>query len=82
MFLGHVLHETDDPVRALAEARRVARLRVAVLEWPYQDEEQGPPLAHRLQPEQIRAFALDAGLTSVESLLLSHMALYSMTIQD
>ena len=82
VFLGHVLHETDDPVRALSEARRVARLRVAVLEWPYQDEQQGPPLAHRLRPEQIKAFAWDAGLTSVVSLPLSHMALYSMTVSS
>ena len=34
-MLGHVLHETDDPVAALVEARRAARLRVVVLEWPY-----------------------------------------------
>jgi len=48
VFLGHVLHETDDPLAALSEARRVARVRVAILEWPYRNEQQGPPLHHRL----------------------------------
>lgn len=80
VFLGHVLHETDDPVRALSEARRVARLRVAVFEWPYQDEAQGPPLVHRLKPEQIETFAQAAGLMTVENLPLSHMALYRMNV--
>ena len=43
VFFGHVLHETDDPVRALGEARRVARKRIVILEWPYRPEEMGPP---------------------------------------
>lgn len=29
VFLGHVLHEADDPLTALQEARRVTRQRVA-----------------------------------------------------
>ncbi|MCD4671936.1 MAG: class I SAM-dependent methyltransferase [Anaerolineaceae bacterium] len=32
VFLGHVLHETDVPLQALKEARRVGRKRTAVLE--------------------------------------------------
>jgi ubiquinone/menaquinone biosynthesis C-methylase UbiE len=51
VFLGHVLHEADDHRRALSEARRVGRIRVSVLEWPYRREEQGPPFEHRLRPE-------------------------------
>ena len=35
VFLGVVLHETDAPPKVLQEARRVARLSVVVLEWPY-----------------------------------------------
>src|SRR5512135_3338113 len=38
VFLGHVLHEADNFVTALQGARRVARMRVAVLEWPYREE--------------------------------------------
>jgi ubiquinone/menaquinone biosynthesis C-methylase UbiE len=79
VFLGHVLHETDRPADALSEARRVARLRVAILEWPYQEEEHGPPLAHRLEPSAILALAKAAGFRAVERLTLSHMDLYRFT---
>jgi ubiquinone/menaquinone biosynthesis C-methylase UbiE len=78
VFLGHVLHETDDPLAALKEARRVARLRVAVLEWPYREEDRGPPLAHRLQPARVVALSKEAGFTTVERIVLSHMDLYRL----
>lgn len=76
VFLGHVLHETDDAVRALSEARRVATWRVAVLEWPYLDEEKGPPLAHRLSPERVAELAKAAGFAGVRQPPLGHMALF------
>lgn len=76
VYLGHVLHEVPDPIRALTEARRVARMRVAVLEWPYRDEEHGPPLEHRLRDEAIQGFARDAGFTHSEHHALAHMSLY------
>lgn len=78
-FLGHVLHEVSDPVHTLTEARRVARVRVAVLEWPYLAEEHGPPLDHRLRDAAVVAFARDAGFQHVEQLPLAHMALYRLT---
>jgi len=77
VFLGHVLHETDNLLRALEQARRVARVRVVVLEWPYRDEEFGPPLADRLKSEEIGDLARKAGLREMESLPLSHMDLYT-----
>ena len=48
VFLGLVLHESDDPLKAIQEAHRVARQRVGILEWPYEEAVFGPPLAHRL----------------------------------
>lgn len=78
LVLGHVLHETDDPAAALAEARRAARLRVCVLEWPYVNEDKGPPLAHRLKPSEIEALARRAGFSAVERTDLSHMQLYRL----
>ncbi len=75
-MLSHVLHETDDPAAALGEARRVARLRVCVLEWPYADEQRGPPISHRLRPSEIEAFARQAGFSEVRRIDLSHMQLY------
>ena len=76
VFLGHVLHETDNPEAALREARRTASKRVAVLEWPYRAEENGPPLAHRLSPDRIFLLAATAGLASLRRIELSHMDLY------
>jgi ubiquinone/menaquinone biosynthesis C-methylase UbiE len=79
VFLGHVLHETDDRRLALEEARRVARLRVAILEWPWVQEEQGPPLGHRLQPKEIMSLANGAGFREITPIPLSHMHLYLLT---
>jgi ubiquinone/menaquinone biosynthesis C-methylase UbiE len=76
VFLGHVLHETDNPLRALEEARRVSGVRVAVLEWPYRTEDVGPPIEHRLKSEEIEGLARTAGLRCVEKLELPHADLY------
>ena len=75
-MLSHVLHETDDPAAALAEARRVTRLRVCVLEWPYADEDRGPPISHRLRPSEVEALARRAGFSDVRRTELQHLQLY------
>jgi ubiquinone/menaquinone biosynthesis C-methylase UbiE len=80
VFLGHVLHEADDPLATLQEARRVMRQRVAILEWPYRDEPHGPPLAHRLSPATVADLAARAGFQSVEALQLEHMDFYRLTL--
>ena len=77
-FLGHVLHEADDLVQALKEARRIATMRVVVLEWLYLQEEQGPPLHHRLEPTQVVEMGQRAEFGCVEHLRLTHMDLYRM----
>jgi ubiquinone/menaquinone biosynthesis C-methylase UbiE len=78
-FLGHVLHETDDPLRALNEARRVACRRVVILEWPYREEPHGPPLEHRLQPQAVEDLAGRAGFGRPERIQLRHMDAYRLT---
>jgi ubiquinone/menaquinone biosynthesis C-methylase UbiE len=78
VFLGHVLHETDDPLKALCEARRVARERVVILEWPYRREQQGPPLHHRLPADKIEGLVKAAGYSSTERLELEHMELFRL----
>jgi ubiquinone/menaquinone biosynthesis C-methylase UbiE len=78
VFLGHVLHEADDPLAALREARRVARQGVAVLEWPYIEEAHGPQLAHRLKPETVHALAEQSGFEHIDLHILTHMSLYCM----
>ena len=75
VFLGHVLHETDQPLQALKEARRVSRRRVAVYEWPYLEEPIGPPLAHRISPVRVETLAREAGYSSIEQFQLDHMVM-------
>jgi ubiquinone/menaquinone biosynthesis C-methylase UbiE len=80
VFLGHLLHETDRPLVALEEARRVARMRVAVLEWPYVEEEHGPPLSHRLAPDAIADLGRRAGFANCERVELRHMDFYRLGV--
>jgi ubiquinone/menaquinone biosynthesis C-methylase UbiE len=79
IFLGHVLHESDDLLKALTESKRCAKQRVVVLEWPYKEEEQGPPLHHRLRPEDVVLAAAKAGSPRTEILQLNHMVLFRIT---
>jgi ubiquinone/menaquinone biosynthesis C-methylase UbiE len=76
VFLGHLLHETDDPVAALSEARRVCAMRVAILEWPFRDEEFGPPLGERMQKAAIEAGLTASGLTAWKRIRLRYGDLY------
>jgi len=78
VFLGLVFHETDDALKAIQEARRVSRQRVAILEWPYRQEEFGPPLAHRLKPEEVSALAHKAGCGDIDIVYLSNTVLYRL----
>jgi ubiquinone/menaquinone biosynthesis C-methylase UbiE len=79
VFLGHVLHETDSQLDALREARRVARQRVTVLEWPYQLQAYGPPLRCRLRPQAVEQMAAEAGYGSVETIRLNPLDFYRLT---
>jgi len=80
VFFGLVLHESDEPLKVLQEAHRVARQRVCILEWPYQEEEVGPPLAHRLNPVDIAQWVDQAGYTCLEKMTLNQLNLYRLTI--
>jgi hypothetical protein len=51
---------------------------VAILEWPYRREQQGPPLHHRLSPRKIEGLAQTAGYSSIEILKMKHMDLYRL----
>lgn len=79
-FMGMVLHETEDPDRALAEARRVARNLVAVLEWPPAMPTDPPPPARRFDYEEIDRMGRRTGFRSISLLPLADMVLYRMTV--
>jgi ubiquinone/menaquinone biosynthesis C-methylase UbiE len=77
-FFGVVFHEVDDYVKTLREAFRVARGSAFILEWPYRQEEAGPPIEHRLKEESIRAFAQSAGYKGVEIVTFNALVLYRL----
>ena len=76
VFMGLLFHETDDHLLAIREAARVARTRVAILEWPYQLQEIGPGLDERLTEQQITSFASQAGLVAKDIVHLKALVLY------
>jgi hypothetical protein len=57
----------------------VARHRVAVLEWPYREEAEGPPRTHRLEPETIARYVREAGFLACEEKPLLRTVLYLLT---
>lgn len=80
VFLGLVLHESDETLKALKETRRVARKRVGLLEWPYREQPFGPPLAHRLNPEELAGLFQAAGFRIWKKADLSDTVLYILEV--
>ncbi len=78
--MGLVLHETDDLLKSLQEARRVASQRVAVLEWPYRVEDFGPGLEERIPPEMMASLSKQAGFVELETFPLEKLVLYVMQV--
>jgi ubiquinone/menaquinone biosynthesis C-methylase UbiE len=79
VFLGLLLHESDDPLKVLQETRRVSRRRVCILEWLYIEAEFGPPLAHRMNPTSLAELSEKTGFLKMETLPLSHLVFYRLT---
>jgi ubiquinone/menaquinone biosynthesis C-methylase UbiE len=78
VFLGLVLHESDNVLQTLKEARRVARQQVCILEWPYLDQSFGPPLVDRLNPQSLAGFFHEAGFRKWILTELSNTVLYRL----
>jgi ubiquinone/menaquinone biosynthesis C-methylase UbiE len=76
VFMGLLLHETDDILAALREAHRVVNQRLAILEWPDEEQSYGPPLEHRLSFDKISSVARQAGFTEVRHLRLENLTLF------
>ncbi|MGD0878122.1 MAG: class I SAM-dependent methyltransferase [Anaerolineales bacterium] len=78
VFLGLVLHESDEPLKTLQEARRVARQWVGILEWPYKEGVFGPPLADRFNPDNLVDMFQKAGFKRWKLTELSNTVFYSL----
>jgi ubiquinone/menaquinone biosynthesis C-methylase UbiE len=76
VFMGFLLHETDNLQMALSEAYRVGKKRLAILEWPFQEQTFGPPLDHRIESEKIFSAARMAGFNFTKSIQLESLILY------
>jgi ubiquinone/menaquinone biosynthesis C-methylase UbiE len=79
-FLGHVLHESEEPLEVLKEALRVSRRRASVLEWPHREEAEGPPKAHRLRSEEVLDYAAEAGFQRSREIRLKHMVVFLLDL--
>jgi ubiquinone/menaquinone biosynthesis C-methylase UbiE len=77
-FMGLVLHETDDPLKALQEASRVSKSRLVVLEWPYVQEDAGPGIEERFRPEELQIFGKQAGFARITAIPLKKLVLYRL----
>jgi ubiquinone/menaquinone biosynthesis C-methylase UbiE len=80
VFLGLVLHESDEVLNTLKEALRAARKRVCILEWPYRDQPFGPPLTHRLNPEDLANLFQKAGFRNWKKTDFSNTVLYCLDV--
>jgi ubiquinone/menaquinone biosynthesis C-methylase UbiE len=77
-FMGLVLHETDDLLKALQEAYRVSKNRVMLLEWPYAQQDYGPGIEERLRPEYIDTLSRQVGFERIEMIPLKVLVLYRL----
>jgi hypothetical protein len=78
--MGLLLHESDEQLQVLSEARRVARKRVAILEWAFREEDFGAPLLFRLDPGSLVELAKESGFSQLEEIPLSKLVFYRLTI--
>lgn len=68
-LIAMVLHHAEDPVGILRSVARLlpqGALAVVAEFHPNGPGEQGPPLEHRIDPEQIRAWCESVGLAAVD----------------
>ncbi len=81
VFLGVVLHESDDVLKTLQQVLRVARKRVCILEWPYRDQPFGPPASHRLNPEDLAGYFKKAGFQNWKMADLTNTVIYCLEVE-
>lgn len=81
VFAGFVLHEVEDKVTALREWKRLSRRTVAVMDWPFREEDIGPPRRRRLERVEVVGFGQEAGLSEPDVWETDDWLLYTWTIR-
>jgi ubiquinone/menaquinone biosynthesis C-methylase UbiE len=81
IFAAFVLHEVPDQVAALKEWKRLCRRTVAVMEWPYREEDKGPPASRRMTQEQIIDLGRQSGLGEADVWETGDWLLYTWHIK-
>jgi ubiquinone/menaquinone biosynthesis C-methylase UbiE len=80
VYMGLVLHESDEQLQVLSEAHRLARSGVGILEWFFRQEEIGAPLAYRLNPDLLSAMAMETGYKQFEAFPLTTLVFYLLSV--
>lgn len=80
LFMGLVLHETDNTPAAFSQAYRVCKKRLAILEWPFEAQPFGPPMEHRIKPETVSDLAQKAGFNNISPIRLQNLIFYCCDI--
>ena len=79
VFMGLLLHESDEQLKVLNEARRIAGKQASILEWAYRQEEFGPPKEDRLSVKVLETLAEKAGFHKFEVIPLSKLIYYRLS---
>lgn len=71
-FCSFVVHEVPDYKKYLDELLRITKPggRLVVVEWQVSESPFGPPLDHRLQPEQLNSFINSELVSSKEMMVI------------
>ena len=80
-FMGLVFHEVPDEKQTLAEAARVSRQGIAILEWQPKLSLHGPVLEKRIKPKHLADLCEELGLGVPVMVELDHLALYLIGIK-
>jgi ubiquinone/menaquinone biosynthesis C-methylase UbiE len=76
LLMSMVLHEVEDKRRFLQEAHRTLKSggKIIILEWVKKETEQGPPLIHRLDPQETKDYLIEAGFKYPRLINIEDMA--------
>ncbi len=76
VFMGLVLHETENAEATMGEAFRVCSRLTAVLEWRREEQPFGPPLLDRLEESAVHELGRRAGFSASRDVRLEQLVLY------